>query len=1086
MARSARPPVTAACRKQNAPSPESLVLEHANPMTDPILEFFDCLCEGEHSPLAIANPTPRLSWKVRNARKGDYQKAYQVQAVFPALHAFDFHSPSWDSDRVDSSQSLWVPWGANPLPPKTTCHWRVRIWNADNEISGWSGVQTFQTGLYERKQWSGEWIGDQEDVPVPFSFYDYSPKSGYQSVGATAPDVSKWFQVDLLGKESFEEVVRVPASLDGHVDFGFPERFIIEAADDEHFRGERRLIADCHATDDPRPAGKEQRFPVRGVSGRYVRVTVTRQVANPTRPGEFVIAMRELQVMSKGKDLARLKPVQVVDSQDFAWLARHLTDWEPAEVIEARVRQLRENTGSDPAYAALYLQKTIPCPKDVARASVWLCGLGLHELYVNGHRVGDAQLAPPFTNYDQSVVYNAYDITGYLQPGDNAIGVILGNGWFASSSPDLTGSERAPWRKAPRMLLEGLIETSDGRQTTFTSDPSWKVARGPITYSGPRGGEDYDARRELPEWGHPNRDSSHWLPAKSVAAPKGTLRAMRGYPLKKAGELAPTSILPGPDGSWLVRFARPISGWTKIRLRGERGKTVTLTHDGVPTHAIGRYQVNRFTLGDSGEQEFETRFSHFGFNELRIDGLEAMPDPADIRAVEVYNSMRQTGTFHSSDDRLQRIFNSLLQTHCSYCLDHPLDPLREKMGWTQDVQNMMQTALYLTDSGPMYRKWFLDFIEAQDERGFIPPVVPTAGWGYDGSFNCPWWGGCVVLLPWWHYLHCGDPQILAEGYDAMKRYVGYLETIAEDGVIRWGLGDWMEIGSVNVTVGFPTRTPVPLTSTLAYSAYCRILSETAKILGHTADVQRFAQLGESVARTFHETFWNEAAESYAADSQTAHAMVLYFDLVPETLREKALLRLLENIEQHGNHLSTGFIGTLFLLLQLSRSGRSDVATKIVSRPDYPGWLHVLDTLGFPLLMENWRGDLVFMPSCMGPVGAWFFEGLAGIRPDPSGAGFSHFLIAPGLNSGIDELNVSYEGPYGRIAVGWTTSNDQLELAFEVPFNTTATLRLEDSGWKAADSAPTPLDASAPGEIELLSGCHRFTTTRSAKGGIGST
>jgi alpha-L-rhamnosidase len=783
--------------------------------------------------------------------------------------------------------------------------------------------------------------------------------------------------------------------------------------------------------------------------------------------------MRELRVMSGGKDLARLKPVQVVDSQDFDWLARQLTDWEPAEVIEARVRQLQENTGSDTAYAALYLQKTIPCPKDMARASVWLCGLGLHELYVNGRRVGDAQLAPPFTNYDHSVVYNTYDLTAYLQLGDNVIGVILGNGWFASSNPDLTGSERAPWRKAPRMLLEGLIETKDGEQANFASDTTWQVARGPITYSGPRGGEDYDARLELPEWGLLSRHGDRWQPAKPVAAPKGTLRAKRGYPLKKAGELAPVSILPGPEGSWLIRFARPISGWTKIRLRGPRGKTVTLTHDGVPTHAIGRYQVNRFTLGDAGEQEFETRFSHFGFNELRIDGLETKPDPDDIRAVEVYNSMPQTGTFQSSDDRLQRIFKALMQTHRSYCLDHPLDPLREKMGWTQDAQNMMQTALYLTDSGPMYRKWFRDFIEAQDERGFIPPVVPTAGWGYDGSWNCPWWSGCVVLLPWWHYLHCGDPQILAEGYDAMKRYVGYLETIAEDGIIRWGLGDWMEIGSVNNTVGFPTRTPVPLTSTLAYSAYCRILSETAKILGHTGDVQRFAQLGESVAQSFHKTFWNEGTESYAADSQTAHAMVLYFDLVPQALRDKALQRLLENLDQHGNHLSTGFIGTLFLLLQLSRSGRSDVAMKVATQPDYPGWLHVLDTLGFPLLMENWRGDLVFMPSCMGPVGAWFFEGLAGIRPDPSGAGFKHFLIAPGLNSDLRVLDVSYEGPYGRISVAWTSDGHHRQLTVGVPFNTTASLLLEGSGWRADGDAPPRAGAGASGGIGLTSGIHRL-------------
>jgi alpha-L-rhamnosidase len=197
-------------------------------------------------------------------------------------------------------------------------------------------------------------------------------------------------------------------------------------------------------------------------------------------------------------------------------------------------------------------------------------------------------------------------------------------------------------------------------------------------------------------------------------------------------------------------------------------------------------------------------------------------------------------------------------------------------------------------------------------------------------------------------------------------------------------------------------------------------------------------------------------------------------MVPQALREKALQRLLENLDQHGNHLSTGFIGTIFLLLQLSRSGRSDVAMKVATQPDYPGWLHVIDTLGFPLLMENWRGDLAFMPSCMGPIGAWFFEGLAGIRPDPSGAGFKHFLIAPGLNSGLRELDVSYEGPYGPIAVAWSTSNDQIQLTIKVPFNSTASLLLEGSGWQMLDGVENPAVKGPSGGIHLVSGAHRFT------------
>jgi alpha-L-rhamnosidase len=474
------------------------------------------------------------------------------------------------------------------------------------------------------------------------------------------------------------------------------------------------------------------------------------------------------------------------------------------------------------------------------------------------------------------------------------------------------------------------------------------------------------------------------------------------------------------------------AGWVKLRARGKPGREITIQLPGSDSHTLGRYQTGKYIFRGSDYEEFEPRFCYAGFRYADVTGLDYEPDSADCVGQMVCTDLETAGGFACSDERLNRLQEILIRTVRNYCVHIPNDPTREKAGWTQDIETGFFETVYNFNSAAMYAKWQRDFLDIIHPDGYMPPVVPGR---FDGpTINGPWWGGCVIYAPWWMYEFYGDRELLAESYPAMKAQFGYLASIATNGIVSWGLGDWMEVGSVR-----PVRTPVPLTSTCAYFWFATILRDTATLLGKPEEAGRFAAAAAEIRASFNREFLNPQTGDYAAGSQTSQLLPLIFGLAPEEKRGLVRQRLADRVVKDGGHLTTGFVGTPLLLQGLAELGLPELAWTIATRTNYPGFIDAILNRGNTVFKEDWKGGLVQMPSLQGPIGHWFYHSLAGIRRDPGAPGFRKIILKPELAGDLAWVKAHHDTLYGRIVSSWRRDGGQFDWNVAIPPNTTATV-----------------------------------------------
>jgi alpha-L-rhamnosidase len=760
----------------------------------------------------------------------------------------------------------------------------------------------------------------------------------------------------------------------------------------------------------------------------------------------------------------------------------------------------------DPGFAAVLLRKEIRTSAPVRRVTAFVCGLGAYALEINGCRVGGL-LEPAHTHYNHRVQYRTIDVTEHWREGGNAVAVTLGNGWWHLAVEDLFGNATAPWRGTPRLRLRIEIELADASTQTLVSDKSWKWRTGPVTFNCIRGGEDYDARRERPGWSLPDYDDAGWKPVLVLPPPKGKLVAGLLHPVRVTETVQPVSITSEKPGEWTFDFGVQLAGWVRLRVRGAAGQTVEMNFPGAPSHTHGRYQVGRYTLKGEGEEVYEPAFTHHGFRKVIVRGLPGEPTNETLTACNVHSVLPSVGEFSCSNEKINTLQSIVRRTAQNYILHHPADPTREKMGWSQDVQNMFPTQCYNFESAPVYLKWLDDMFDAQDARGFVPPIMPTPGWTYEGDWNGPWWAGMIVFLPWNLYQFHGDRRPLEEGYAAMKAFVDWMrsiegkttvwcspalgdeasrdwpierkpddvwcsqprpfgnrpdaESLPKDGLIAWGLGDWGEAD----TTFYPKRTPVALTATCGYAFFNRILAQAAAVLGKIADAEHYSNEAERIASALNRTFLDPDTGEYAPDSQTAQILPLQLGLVPEDKRNLVIGKLAQSFAATGNRLSTGFEGTPFLLPCLAEFGLGELAWTVATQAEFPGWFDVVFRRGATTFMEFWDASHVQMPSCQGAIGEWFFRNLAGIQPDPAGPGFRKMMIRPDAVGDLSWVRAGFDSPYGPVRSEWRRDGETFTLDVSIPPNTMATVYLPTTN--AADITESGLPASKSAGIHLL-------------------
>jgi alpha-L-rhamnosidase len=995
-------------------------------------------CEYLTNPLGIDVTQPGLRWVIESTHRGERQTAYQVLvASSPKLLGKD-QGNLWDSGKVTSDESIQIKYAGKPLESRMSCYWKVRVWNQDGKTTDWSKPATWTMGLLRDEDWSAKWITASKWFMPP----SVRPRGLVISSGG-------WADVD-LGEPFPIDSIRLYFSDTNAA----PKRFKILGADDLQFSHPQVLVDQSAADYQPNNIGP-QVFAVNGAKFRHIRLwltgtsaqnnTMTHQIHTGPRPPTAEVSVRQMEVISGGRNVALMRPTREIGTQWNYGHATFLVDGMPSASDGSECP-----SDACPTTAAPMLRKTFVVQKPVKHATLYVAALGMADVSINGQAVTDAVLGPPFTDYTKRVVYLTHDITSLVANGENVIGATLGNGFF--STPRNGFGARHGGHGAPRILIQTEIEYADGTRQTVNSDGTWKWSRSEIVDDDTFATYTEDRRLAKPGWERVGYDDSGWLPVAISTSLGGKLVSPIGPPIRVAGELQPESVTNNR-----AYFKVLSAGWPHVKINGHAGQTITILG-----HAPG-YNAPplTFTLATNGPAVLEPRFMYLsGPLEIEVKGLSEplAPDVVTIRLVRA--DLKMAGTFACSNPFLNQIYDALLQTHRNYNGDQPMDPMREKQGWTQDMQGMFETAAYLTDVAGIYRKWWLDFADGQDESGYLGSVLPLVGRQVN-DWNSPWWSGVVVLLPWQHYQYYGDRRILAESYDTMQRYVDFLGKLTASGSVRgWdaypylntgntnstedriGILSWMGAGDWQNPYGGKDAVPAPLLDMPAWYQYATIVSEAAALLGKNDDAKKYAAIAEGVKNRFNEIYLNRETGLYGSqtNSQTAQVLPLALGVVPAAQRELTYQQLLTAIHARKDHLGTGFVGLPFLLSTLTDHRETALANKIVNQQDYPSWKTLIHD---GVLAEGWNGGGAQMPSCGGAVGMWLYQSVLGIRPDPTDPGFKKLILAPQPDptSGLTWARGSYDSVHGRIVSDWTSENGRFTLQVVIPPNSTATVYL---------------------------------------------
>ena len=749
---------------------------------------------------------------------------------------------------------------------------------------------------------------------------------------------------------------------------------------------------------------------------------------------------------------------------------------------------LTADTNSTPAPL---LRRTFKLGRNIKQARAYVCGLGYYELHINGKKIGDHCLDPAYTRYDRRALYVTYDVTGALQRGTNAIGVILGNGWYNVQTLAVWDFHKAPWRAAPKLYLQLRVEYADGYTETLVTDTQWKASTGPVVFNSIYGGETYDARLEKPGWDTAAFNDSDWRMAEVVAPPPGRLSAQMIPPIKADAGIKPVKVTEPRPGVFVFDLGQNLAGYAELSVRGQAGTKVVMKYserlggDGMIDRAEiqqhvakmdtnQQFQADTYILKGGGQETWHSRFVYHGFQYVEVTGFPGKPTLTSLRGVFLHSAVPAAGEFECSNPLLNRIWAAGRWAYLSNLQGIPTDcPHREKNGWTGDAHLAAEQGLLNYAPAALYTKWINDLGDEQRPSGELPGIVPTSGWGYKWG-NGPAWDSAFLLIPLYLYEYCGDTQVLRDHYDGMKRYVDYLTSRARDGIVDIGLNDWAP---------FKTATPAEITSTAYYYRDARIVALAANLMGNEADALRYADLAAGIKQAFNRKFYHPETGLYGNGSQTALSCALYQGLADPEIRPLVLSNLVANVEQRQGHIDTGILGAKYLLNALLENGRADVAYRIASQKDLPSWGWWIEQ-GATTLWEQWNGGESRNHIMFGDISAWFYKALAGINLDPANPAFKHILIKPNVVGGLTSARASYDSIRGRIVSDWKTDREGFHLAVTVPANATATVSLpvpdaakvREGELPAGKAAGVKLLGVAGGRtlFEVGSGTYHFT------------
>jgi alpha-L-rhamnosidase len=1048
------------------------------------------ICERAVDPLGVTAEHPRLGWISTNPDLNDRaqtQSAYQILAATdPTLLAAD-KSDLWNSGKVDSDQSLDVAYNGKRLTSGQRCFWKVRVWDRDGKPSGWSSPATWSLGVMDPAEWAGQWIGAGDPasrwgdytVDVAFVlrkeaasiyFRAHGPGDSYMwQINNTGPVPT--FRPHLRVNGNYHELKRVP--LDRWVktgDFGTPHRLTIAIKGAEITTSLDGKVIDT-ATDHQYAGGSIgfRESPTEQAIFQTIRVT---------DPSGKLLYSQNFSNSNSGS-FSGGKPTKdglVVNNGDA--------------MLESALRTPR-------------LRREFSVGKPVSRAWIYASALGIYELRLNGNQVGDQYFSPGWTNYKKRIEYQTYDVTKLLRQGGNAIAAQLAPGWYAGNigwfGPNQYGSE-------PRLFAELHIDYTDGSTAIIASDLNWKASSGPVVSADFQDGETCDNRLEQPGWDQPGFDDRSWLPVDQYGRQESTrLVSQIDPPMRVTREWKPVEVTEPAAGVYVYRLPQNITGVCRVKVRGSPGTQVVIRHaeavnaDGTlnlitlnsPGIANARaHNIDTYIFGNEGEALYQPRFTWRGFQYVEVRGTTGKPSLDDVTGLSIGTDVPLIGELNTSSGLINRINENMHWSGRDAFMSIPMDcPQRsERLGWAGDANFYLATAVFDFDMSRFYAKWEDDLIDSQSSSGLLCHVAP-GGWagtssegGYGGG-----WGDVAVCIPYQMWKTYGDMRPMRDHYDAMARWIDYLVKLSPSLILPADMaaaGDWQNRSD---------RTPNELCAT-AYFAYdVKLLSEMASALGKTADVRKYQELFKKVRDAFAGKFISTDGR-VGSESQTSYVLALHIGLVPEGLRNAAAVKLVENVARHGNKLTTGFVGTQWLLPVLTNIGRSDLAYAVLEQTSEPSWGYMVKH-GSTTIWENWAvvkddGTINTGPNslnhcALGSCGDWLYENIGGIRLDPDAVAFKNIIIQPRPGGGVTHAQATYQTPYGQLEARWHIDGRKFILKLTIPVGTKAKVvipacessKVTESGVSADTSRGVQLMIASKGSAtyQVGSGVYSFAS-----------
>ncbi|HUX57633.1 MAG TPA: family 78 glycoside hydrolase catalytic domain [Bacteroidales bacterium] len=730
------------------------------------------------------------------------------------------------------------------------------------------------------------------------------------------------------------------------------------------------------------------------------------------------------------------------------------SDWK-AKWIEMEEDTLRY--GPSP-----HFRKEFSIGKSIASARVYVTSHGFYELQLNGKKVGDQVLTPGWTSYGKRLQYQVYDVTGMLMKGNNAIGAVLGDGWYRGTLA--WGNNWAIYGKRLGLLLQLKITFTDGSEALIVSNETWKATNdGAIRMNDIYNGETYDARKKLTGWNIPGFNDSNWMKVMTEKY-NNNLIASEGAPIRKIQEINPVKIFRTPSGKLIVDMGQNMVGWLRFKVSGKKGTMITLRHAEVLDKFGEFYTTNlraakcqlNYTLAGTGEEIFEPRFTFMGFRYVEVTGFQGKLTTDNLTGIVVHSDMAVTGNYECSNPLINQLQHNIQWGQKGNFVDVPTDcPQRdERLGWTGDAQAFCRTAAFNMDVSAFFTKWLKDVAADQKPGGEVPDVIPDVLNKQEALTAQPsaGWGDVAVIAPWTMYTVYGDKRLLETQYHSMKTWVEYIRERADDSFIWKGgskYGDWLFYHPpVNNHTEFDGHTEHDFIATAFYAYSSTILAAAAKELGKTDDEKFYSDLFNKIKEVFINEYVTNGGR-VGTNSQTSYVLALMFNLLPDTLQEKAAGFLVQDIKSRRNRLSTGFLGTPYLCHVLSDNGYTDVAYDLLLQESYPSWLYPVK-MGATTIWERWDGqktDSTFQDPGMnsfnhyayGAIGDWMYRVSAGI--ETMNPGYKHLIIQPHPTSKMTYSKASFESSYGNVTSGWERIGSKIVVNVAIPANNLATIVL---------------------------------------------